>query len=156
MKILHFKVFINLSAITDLPSLCEEYTKISSLSSLSCIKLLQNSLPWSTHNLLSLRLDSFTISINTLRTVLSFKGLTHVYVVKTSMTLNKYLTTFLLFEKKDFISAKPAAQILSSSLVYTLYELFLVTTGLWTLRLVPHLHLFPIFPIISHFSCFFL
>ena len=39
---------------------------------------------------------------------LSFKGLTHVYLVKTSMTRIKYLT-FLFFEDNDPISAKSVA-----------------------------------------------
>ena len=36
---------------------------------------------------------------------LSFKGLTHAYLMKTSMIHNKYLT-FLFFEDNDPISAK--------------------------------------------------
>ena len=51
---------------------------------------------WSAHNLFSLHLDLFPISIKPLRTVLaflSFKGLTQTYLVKTSMTHNKYLAT---------------------------------------------------------------
>ena len=54
-----------------------------------------------------------TISITPLRTVLpflSFKGLTQTYLVKTSMTHNKYLTPQFL-EVNDPISAKSAAQI---------------------------------------------
>ena len=50
------------------------------------------------HNLFSLRLDSFTISIKALRTVLpflSFKGLTHAYLLKGSMTYHKYVTFFI-------------------------------------------------------------
>ena len=85
--------------IAYLPSLCVEYIKISLLSNRSCESLFQNSLPWSTHNLFVLQLDSFTISIKRLRTVLPFlpfKGLTHAYLVKTSMTHNKYLTFFSL------------------------------------------------------------
>ena len=107
--------FINLSEITDLPSLCVEYIKISLLSNHSCKSLLQNSIPWSAHNLFGLRLDSFTISIKALRTVLpflSFKRLTHGYLVKTSMTHNEY-SIFLFLEENDPISDKSAAQILS-------------------------------------------
>ena len=79
---------------------------------------MQNSLPWSTHNLFGLRLDSSTISIKALRTALpflSFKCLTHAYFLATSMTHNNYLT-FRLLEDNDPISAKSAAKILSLKL----------------------------------------
>ena len=46
---------------------------------------------------------------------LSFKGLTHAYLVKTSVTHDKYLT-FFFFEDNHSISAKSAAQILSLNL----------------------------------------
>ena len=74
---------------------------------------MQNSLPLSAHNLVGLQLDLFTISIKVLRTglpFLSFKGLTHAYLVKASMTHNKYLT-FLFLEESDSILAKSAAQL---------------------------------------------
>ena len=105
--------------------------KILLLSNHSCILLLKNYLPESTHNLFGLLLDSFTISIKPLTTVLpflSFKGLTHAYLVKTSMTHNKYLT-FLFLEDNDFISAKSAAQILSLNLGYTFLLLTFLITG---------------------------
>ena len=74
------------------------------------------------HNLFSFRLDSFTILIGALRTVLhffvSFKGLTHAYLVKTSMIHNKYLL-LSFFEQNDCISAKSVAQILFSNLEQT-------------------------------------
>ena len=79
---------------------------------------MQNYLPWSTHNLFGLRLDPFTTSIKAFGTVLpflSFKDLTHAYLVKTSMTNNKYLT-FLFFEDNDPISTTSVAQILSLNL----------------------------------------
>ena len=50
----------------------------------------------------------FNISIKTFRTVspfLSFKGLPHAYLVKTSMSHNTFLT-FLFFEDNDSVSAK--------------------------------------------------
>ena len=43
---------------------------------------------------------------------LTFKGLTNAYLVKTSMTQNRYIT-FLFFEDNDPVSAKAGAQILS-------------------------------------------
>ena len=49
---------------------------------------------------------------------LSFKGLTQAYLVKTSITHVKYLTTRFL-EDNDTISAKSIAQILSLNLAYT-------------------------------------
>ena len=49
---------------------------------------------------------------------LSFKGLTNAYLVKTSLTHNKHLTS-LFFEENDHISAKSAAQILHLNLAYT-------------------------------------
>ena len=56
--------------------------------------------------------------MKTLRTVLpflSFKGLAYAYLVKTSITHNKY-QIFLFFEDNDHISAKSAAKILSLNL----------------------------------------
>ena len=70
--------------------------------------------------------------IKAFRTVLPFlffTGLTHAYLVKTSLTHNKYLT-FLLLENNDPISAKPAAQILSLNLTYTFLLLDFLVTGL--------------------------
>ena len=46
---------------------------------------------------------------------LFFKGIAHAYLVKTSMTHNKYLRPQLK-EDNDPISAKSAAQILSLNL----------------------------------------
>ena len=115
---LAFHVPINLSKITDLPSLCIEYIKISIFSNYSCMSLLKNYLLRSTYNLLGLRLDLCTILIKAGRTVLPFaslKGLTHAYLMKTFMTHKKYLT-FLFLEDNDLISAKSAAQILSFNL----------------------------------------
>ena len=43
---------------------------------------------------------------------LYFKGFTYAYLVKTSMTHNKYLT-LLFLENNDPISGKSAAQIFS-------------------------------------------
>ena len=48
---------------------------------------------------------------------LSFKGSTDAYLVKTSITHNKYLT-FLFLEDSDSISAKSSAQILSHRFVF--------------------------------------
>ena len=45
----------------------------------------------------------------------SFIGLTHQYLVKASMTHNKY-SIFLFFEDNGSISAKSAAQMLSLNL----------------------------------------
>ena len=56
----------------------------------------------------------FTVLIKALRAVslfLSFKGLTHAYLVKKSMTDNTYLA-FLFLEDNDLVSATSAAQIL--------------------------------------------
>ena len=72
----------------------------------------------SNHNFFGLRFYSVTISIKALRTVLpflSFKGLTLAYLVKTSITHNKYLT-FRFIEFNDPISAKSVDQILSLNL----------------------------------------
>ena len=79
---------------------------------------MKNYLPWSTHNLFGLRLDSFAISIKALWNVLLFlssKGLTHAYLVKTSIKNNKCLT-FLFLEDNDPISGKSAPQILPLNL----------------------------------------
>ena len=79
---------------------------------------MHKSIPWSIQNLFGLRLDSLTILIKAFKTVLpysSIKGLAHAYLVKTSMTHNKYLT-FLFFQDNDPISAESAIQILSVNL----------------------------------------
>ena len=52
-------------------------------------------------------------SLRTVLPFLTFKGLPHVYLVKTSLVHNKY-STFLFFEENDPVSAKSAAQILKS------------------------------------------
>ena len=57
------------------------------------------------------------------------KDLTYAYLVKTSMTHNKYLT-FLFLEANYSVSAKSAAQILSLNLTYTFLLLNFVITGL--------------------------
>ena len=79
---------------------------------------MQNSLPWLTHNLSGLLLDSFilTKAFRTVLPCLSFKSLSHAYLKKTSMTYNKYLT-LLFSEENDSISAKSAVQILSLNIV---------------------------------------
>ena len=72
----------------------------------------------STHNLFRLDLDLFTVSTKPRKTIssfLSFKGLTQTYLVKTSITHNKYLTA-RFFDNNKPISAKSAAQVLSLSL----------------------------------------
>ena len=50
-------------------------------------------------------------ALRTALTYLSFKGLTHAYLVKTSMPHDRYLA-LLFFVDSDSISAKSAAQIL--------------------------------------------
>ena len=50
---------MNLSAATDLSSLCVEYNSISLFFTKALINLLQNSLLLSTHILFGLRFDSF-------------------------------------------------------------------------------------------------
>ena len=60
---------------------------------------MKNNFPWSTHSLFGLQLDSFTVSIKpwgNVLGILSVKGLTQLYLLKTSMTYNKYLTTWFL------------------------------------------------------------
>ena len=60
--------------------------------------------------------------------LLSFKGLTQAYLVKTYITHHKYMT-FLFLENSDPISAKAATQILSLNLTKTLLLLnFLITS----------------------------
>ena len=59
--ILLFKVLINLSATTDLPSLCIEYISISLSFNHFFIELLQNSLPLLTHILFGLSPHVFKI-----------------------------------------------------------------------------------------------
>ena len=55
------------------------------------------------------------------------QGLTHAYLVKTSITYNKYLI-FLFLEDNDSLSAKSAGQILSLYFPYTfLFLNFLLT-----------------------------
>ena len=61
-------------------------------------------------------------------TFLLFQCLTHTYLMKASMTHNKY-STILLFEGNNFISAKSAAKILSLNLAQTIVLLnFLITS----------------------------
>ena len=77
--------------------------------------LLQSSHSWSIYNLFGLQLDLFPNSTKPWATApafLSFKGLTQAYLVKTSITHNKYLTPRFL-EDKDPLSAQSAVQILS-------------------------------------------
>ena len=54
-------------------------------------------------------------ALKTVLPYLFFKGLTHAYLVKRSMTHNKYLK-FLFFGDSDPIPAKSAAQIFSINL----------------------------------------
>ena len=75
-------------------------------------------------------------ALRTVLAYLSFKGLTHAYLLKTSMAHNKYLT-FLFFEDNDSISAKSAAQILSLNLACTFLLLNFLITGF--LQLAVHL-----------------
>ena len=126
-----FNVFMNFSVITDLPLLCFKYMKISFLSNHSCITLFLNYLPWSTHDLFGLKL-LFTILIKAFRAVLpflSYKGLTHAYLVKATIKNNKYVT-FLFFEDNVSISAKSAAKILSLNLAKAFLFLNFLVTGL--------------------------
>ena len=58
-------------------------------------------------------------------------GLTHMYLVKRSLTHNKYLT-ILFLEDNDSISAKYAAQILSLNLAQTFLHLNFLVTGLYS------------------------
>ena len=96
-----------------------------------CLTILAWEHAWSTHNLFGLRLDSIIISIKAFMTIfllLSFKGLTQAYLVKTYITHHKYMT-FLFLENSDPISAKAATQILSLNLTKTLLLLnFLITS----------------------------
>ena len=68
-------------------------------------------------------------AVKTVLPFLSFEVLIHSYLVKTSMTHNKYLR-FLILEDNDPSSAKSAAQILSLNLAKT----FFLTTGLCSSR----------------------
>ena len=54
----YFKALMNLSAITDFPSLCVECIFISLFCKNNFIDLLQNLLPLSTHILFGLQFDS--------------------------------------------------------------------------------------------------
>ena len=118
--------------ITDLSLLYVEYIIFLLLSNNFCLSLLQNSFPCWTHNLFGVKLDSFTISIKALRTVysfLSFKDLTHTYLVETSMTRDKY-STFLFFEDNDSIWAKSSDQILSCVCVYNHFQFCFLSKNL--------------------------
>lgn len=90
----------------------------------------------------SLKTNSFLTKL--LRTGLvfsSFKGLTHAYLAKTSMTHNKNLTNQFL-EDNDHILAKSVAQILPSKLKYPFSFLDFLITGLHIYYLstfAPHL-----------------
>ena len=68
---------------------------------------------------------------------LSFESLNHQYLVKTSITLNKY-STLLLLEYKDAISAKSTAQILSLKLAQTLLLLNFLIAGLCIFGMAIH------------------
>ena len=61
LKILFFKVLMNLSAKRDFPSLCVEYIAISFSCSHFLKELLQNSLPLSTHIPFGFLADCFKI-----------------------------------------------------------------------------------------------
>ena len=74
---------------------------------------------------------------------LSFKDLTHAYLVKTSKTYNKYLT-YLLLEDNNLISTKSAAQILSLSLAWAFLLFNSLVTGRVILELAVYLLLLPI------------
>ena len=126
LSMLLFKVLINLSANTSLHSLCVEYIKISLPSNHFYMKLLHNYFLWSTHNLFDLCLNSFTISVKSWTTVsafLSFKGLTHAYLMKTSITHNKYLALHLI-EDNDLISFHNSDARTPSNLVQTFLLIF--------------------------------
>ena len=75
---------INLSAATDFPLLCVEYTSILLLCNHEFIDLLQNSPPWSTLILFGLWPNASKILWETLVIVtpfLFFKGVTQAYLV---------------------------------------------------------------------------
>ena len=77
-----------------------------------------------------LHLDSFNIPVKPLRTALAFlsiKGLTQIYLVKTSMT-HKYLTPQFL-EDNNTISAKSATQISSLNQALDFLLLSFLITG---------------------------
>ena len=72
-------------------------------------------LPWSSHILFGLRLDSFKIFWKTLVIVilfLSFKGITRGYLLKISITHNKNLNPLVNVLIK-YISSRSTSQILS-------------------------------------------
>ena len=105
-----FNVLINLSVTTDCTLLCVEYIYILFFCGRDCIDVLSG------HILFGLRLDSFKISWKALVIVapfLSFKGITHVYLLKISIALNKK-RTLLLNLLISCLSARSALQMLST------------------------------------------
>ena len=74
---------MNVSAITNFPSLCVEYISISFFSSHNFIDLLYNSLPLSFHILFGLQFESPMVFWKALVIVipLSFKEITHAYLL---------------------------------------------------------------------------
>ena len=99
----------------DFPSLCVEYIFMLFFTSLNFIDLLKKLLLWSSQILFCLQLDPFKILWKTLVIVipfLSFKGITHAYLLKISITHNKNLNPLVNLLIK-FISARSAPQILS-------------------------------------------
>ena len=105
-------VLMNLLAATDLPSLCVEYISISLFSDHNFIDLLtllifsNQYLVWFTawffHN--------FSKCSSNRNIFLSFKAITHAYLLKTSMMHNKKMNSFV-FLIINYTSAKWATHI---------------------------------------------
>ena len=75
-------------------------------------KFIANFFPWSTHNLFGLRLDSFTILIKAFISnlpFLSFKSLTHAYLVKTSK-FNNFPNQKILVPRTSWGRSPPTSQ----------------------------------------------
>ena len=106
---------INLSTITDFPSLCVKYISISLSCNPDFIDPLENSLHSSTHILRVLLLVSsknFRKALVIVIPVISFKGTTHAYLLKISITYNKK-RILLLNVLLNCILARSTPQILS-------------------------------------------
>ena len=100
-------------------------------SSHGLIDLVQNSLRLSTHIFFGFRLDSFKMKSTNCNTFLSFKVITHAYLLRVSIKHSKNRILSLKF-LMNCISARSAPQILSLKSECTFLSLNLLITGLYS------------------------
>ena len=122
-------VLINFSRITDFPSLCIEYISIAfflAMISLIYCKIHCLYLPYTLFGLQLGLSNTFWKALKIVIPFLSFKGITHAYLLKISITHNKKQIP-LLNLLINCISAISAPQILSLNYEHTfLFSNFLI------------------------------